>query len=184
MLTIRGRKIPSWVFDLYQSTATGVVSDTQAGLPFWKNPKILGLSLFLAVVVAFLISRGNPLKIFRPVGALSAASSGQNSTAPSGAAGGGVPGRAVSDPFDILKGKTIWLVGVQSYRTEQELSEYLLFELQAQDETTGVIITSDTLSRLGYSITRLNRNLVSVKKDGNEYFIRSRGVQSEKKDIL
>ncbi len=186
MLTIRGRKIPSWVFDLYQSTATGVVSDTQAGLPFWKNPKILGLSLFLAVLVAFLISRGNPLNIFRPKGVLSAPPSGQNSTGPAGAAGADLPGRAASDPFGDLKGKTIWFVGSQAFRSGSGsgIAETLLFELQSEEETTGVIITSDTLSRLGYSITRLNRNLVSVKKDGNEYFIRSRGVQSEKKDIL
>lgn len=184
LFSVRHRKIPSWVFELYQSTSTGVVSDTKAGQPFWRDPKIMGLAIFLLVIVAFLISRGNPLNIFRTKGVLADAVDAQNSSIPLDSPSSALPGRAASDPFDNLRGKTIWLVGSQSFQTGQRIMETLLFELQGSDETVGAVITSDALTRLGYSITRINRNLVSVARDGQEYFIRSRGVQSEKKDIL
>lgn len=184
LLIVRTRKIPSWVFDLYKSTSTGVVSDTQAGLPFWRDPKIMGLAVFLLIVVAFLVSRGNPFNMLRPKGALADAAAAQNASFPVGSSGSALSGRSVSDPFSDLRGKSIWLLGSQSFVTGQRIMETLLFELQGSDETMGVIITSDALTRLGYSITRINRNLVSVARDGQEYFIRSRGVQSEKKDIL
>lgn len=184
LFSVRHRKIPSWVFELYQSTSTGVVSDTKAGQPFWRDPKIMGLAIFLLVIVAFLISRGNPLNIFRTKGTLADAPTSQNASVPMGPASSALSGRPVSDPFDDLRGKTIWLVGSQSFLSGKRILETLLFELQGADEMMGVIITSDTLTRLGYSVTRINRNLVSVERDGQEYFIRSRGVQSEKKDIL
>jgi len=184
LFSVRHRKIPSWVFELYQSTATGVVSDTKAGQPFWRDPKIMGLAIFLVVIVAFLVSRGNPLNIFRTKGTLANAPSSENASISMGPTSAAVPGRPVSDPFDDLRGKTIWLVGSQSFLSGKRILETLLFELQGADEMMGVIITSDTLTRLGYSVTRINRNLVSVERDGQEYFIRSRGVQSEKKDIL
>lgn len=184
LLIVRTRKIPSWIFDLYKSTSTGVVSDTQAGLPFWRDPKIMGLAVFLLIVVAFLVSRGNPFNMLRPKGALADAADAQNASFPVGSSPSVLPGRSVSDPFSDLRGKSIWLLGSQSFVTGQRIMETLLFELQGSDETMGVIITSDALTRLGYSITRINRNLVSVARDGQEYFIRSRGVQSEKKDIL
>ncbi len=184
LFSVRHRKIPSWVFKLYQSTSTGVVSDTKAGQPMWKDPKIMGLTIFVLVIVAFLVSRGNPLKVFRPKGPNADSVDAQNASAALDPASATVPGRPVSDPFNDLRGKTIWLLGSQSYKTETWTMETLLFELQGPDETTGAIITSDALIRLGYSVTRINRNLVSVERDGQEYFIRSRGVQSEKKDIL
>jgi zona occludens toxin len=184
LFSVRHRKIPSWVFKLYQSTSTGVVSDTKAGQPMWKDPKIMGLTIFVLVIVAFLVSRGNPLKVFRPKGPNADSVDAQNASAALDPASAAVPGRPVSDPFNDLRGKTIWLLGSQSYKTETWTMETLLFELQGPDETTGAIITSDALIHLGYSITRITRNLVSVERDGQEYFIRSRGVQSEKKDIL
>lgn len=184
LLSVRHRKIPSWVFELYKSTSTGVVSDTKAGQPFWKDPKILGLTVFVLVIVAFLVSRGNPLNIFRPKGQLADAPSSENASLPMGPPSAAVPGRYASDPFDDLRGKTIWLIGSQAFHSGTRKLEHLLFELRGVEETTGVVITSEALTRLGYSITRINRNLVSVERDGHEYFIRSRGVQSEKKDIL
>ncbi|NCD26576.1 MAG: hypothetical protein EOL86_13425, partial [Deltaproteobacteria bacterium] len=185
LLIVRTRKIPKWVFELYKSTSTGVVSDTKAGLAFWKNPKIMGLLIFLAILLALIISRGNPLKIFRPKGEVPSAAPGQNSTGPTGAPSAVLSGRAVSDPFADFLGKTLWLVGGSVYRSTPTASiEVIFFELQGPDESQGVMLTSDTLSNLGYSITRINRNLVSLKKDGQEYFARSRGIISEQKNVL
>lgn len=184
LFSVTHRKIPSWVFELYKSTSTGVVSDTQAGRSFWKDPKIMGLSLFVLVIVAVLVSRGNPLNVFKAKGVVAASHSSENASGPVGSPSASVPQRAATDPFIDLRGKSIWLLGSQSFVTGQRTMESLLFELQGPDEIMGVVITSEALTRLGYSITRINRNLVSVVRDGQEFFIRSRGVQSEKKDIL
>ena len=46
------KRVPSYVFDLYQSTITGVVSDTKAGASIFSDPKIL---LLLAVAVFFTV---------------------------------------------------------------------------------------------------------------------------------
>lgn len=183
-ITVRGRKIPKWVFDLYQSTATGAVSDTKAGIAFWRDPKIMGLSIFLFAILAFLISRGNPLDIFRSKNATSISVGSENSSVSLDSPTASFPSRAVSDPFADLRGKSIWLAGNQAFYTGGRRVEVFLFELKGSDESIGAMITSTTLSRLGYSVTRLDRNLVSVSKDGNEYFIRSRGIQGEKNSVF
>jgi len=46
------KKIKKWVFDLYESTATGEVSDTIAGRNVFLQPKVLAVALF---IVAFFI---------------------------------------------------------------------------------------------------------------------------------
>lgn len=59
-LSVRNRKIKKYVWRLYASTATGTHSDTIAGSPLWKNPKVLLLVVFLSGLVTFLLSRPAP----------------------------------------------------------------------------------------------------------------------------
>lgn len=181
---IQGRKIPRWVFELYQSTSTGVVSDTTAGRAFWKDPKIMGLFLFVLIVVAILVSRGNPMDIFKFKGVRADQDLGPNSTLQAGSPSSGSVSHSSSDPFADLRGKTIWFVGSQSFSSGSRVMESLLFELVGTEETMGAVITTETLTRLGFSVTRINRNLVSVQKDGQEYYIRSRGVLSDKQSVF
>lgn len=56
----RFRKVPAYVFRCYQSTATGVASDTVAGTALWKNPRVLILLAFLGGVGAWVFSRPLP----------------------------------------------------------------------------------------------------------------------------
>ncbi|MEB4593030.1 zonular occludens toxin domain-containing protein, partial [Candidatus Thiothrix sp. Deng01] len=58
--SILRKRIPAYVFDLYQSTATGQHSDTIAGQSLFKDPKILGLLVFLVLVIIAAISMGTP----------------------------------------------------------------------------------------------------------------------------
>lgn len=184
LLTIRTRKIPQWVFNLYKSTSTGVVSDTKAGLAFWKNPKIMGLFLFLVLILAALISRGNPFSVFRAKTAASLPASAENATLSGGAAAPSPAGSSGADPFLNLIGKSLWLVGGSVTRSSTFTFEEIFFELQGPDESQGVIIPSSAFLRLGYTYTRINRNLVILKKDGVEFFARSRGITNDKKDML
>lgn len=184
---VRGRKIPKWVFDLYQSTSTGVVSDTNAGTPLWKNPKIAGLLIFLAFLVAFLVSRGNPFKAFKGSPASSnktvvenaspSASGPVVASSPSnGPAVSAVPVYASDDPFSRMTGKSIFYAGSKPglYRPVH------LFEVCSDDEAIGTVFTDKALIELGYSIKRVDRELFILSQDNRQYFVRTRGVKYEK----
>ncbi len=53
-------KIPKWVFELYESTKTGIVTDTRNGKPWWKDGKIrflLFISFFLICLQFYMLPR-------------------------------------------------------------------------------------------------------------------------------
>lgn len=54
------KKIKKETFALYESTATGVVTDTTAGKNLFLSPKVLGLVVFTACVAGYAISNGSP----------------------------------------------------------------------------------------------------------------------------
>lgn len=58
--SIQRKKIPSYVFNLYKSTATGVVRDTTAGQSIFANPRVLLLLGILLLVIVFVVSMGVP----------------------------------------------------------------------------------------------------------------------------
>lgn len=52
IISIDNKKIPSWVFKLYQSTATGEVRDTTAGINIFLKPKVIApIILSIAVII-------------------------------------------------------------------------------------------------------------------------------------
>lgn len=56
----RMRRIPQWVFKCYESTATGQVRDSAAGLSMFKNPRVLLILGLLGVVGALILNRPIP----------------------------------------------------------------------------------------------------------------------------
>jgi len=56
----RVRKIPKEHFSLYESTTTGEVRDTTAGLSLFQNRKIMGFTILFILLVAVLVYRGLP----------------------------------------------------------------------------------------------------------------------------
>lgn len=184
---VRGRKIPKWVFDLYQSTSTGVVSDTNAGTPIWRNPKIAGLLIFLAVLLVFLISRGSPFKAFKGNPASSNKTVVENaspsvsgpvvaSSPSNGPAVSVVPVYASDDPFADMSGKSISYIGSKPglYRPAH------LFEIRSDVESSGTVITDTALISLGYSVRQYDRELFVLSRGNKKYFVRTRGVVYEK----
>ena len=100
------QRIPAWVFTLYDSTATGSVNDTNAGLPIWKNPKIVALVVFVVSLLAFLSTRPVPKVLGGQVVAATPtpSASGQVAAASAGVSAGRVlPGESYSkvNPDDI-----------------------------------------------------------------------------------
>ncbi|MFZ2404288.1 MAG: zonular occludens toxin domain-containing protein [Methylobacter sp.] len=59
-LSVRNRSIKKHVWRLYASTATGTHSDTIAGTPLWKNPRVLFFLVLLTGLGVFFASRPTP----------------------------------------------------------------------------------------------------------------------------
>lgn len=57
---VRKRRIPKWVFQLYQSTATGQVTDTQAGGSVLSDPRLSLMLFVILLAVAFVFYNGLP----------------------------------------------------------------------------------------------------------------------------
>jgi zona occludens toxin len=78
------KKIPSFVWRLYDSTTTGAITDTKAGLSLFKNPRLIMFVCVLAGAVAFVFRNGslaNPLP-GRSGGAVPAASPVEKPSSP------------------------------------------------------------------------------------------------------
>ena len=57
---VRKRRIPKWVFELYQSTATGQVTDTQAGGSVLSDPRLALMLGVILLAVAYVFWNGLP----------------------------------------------------------------------------------------------------------------------------
>lgn len=96
-VNVQRKKVPEYVFRLYDSTATGVHSTTKSGFNLFKNPRIVLLLVVLAGCLLFAFSKPMP-KIFGGAGtAGSSPSSGAVAGSPSsdapaaGVSGGALP---------------------------------------------------------------------------------------------
>lgn len=88
-LTINRKKVKPHVFRIYDSTATGTVTDTKAGFNLLQNPRVAILLGIMVILGAFLLSRPAP-KV------LGGAGYGDPKTASAPSAGR--PAGGVSDP--------------------------------------------------------------------------------------
>lgn len=57
------KRAPKQAFQLYGSTDTGIVKDTESGKNIFKQPKIIGITALFAVVLIYNVSKGNPLNV-------------------------------------------------------------------------------------------------------------------------
>lgn len=162
-ISIGNKKVPKYVFTLYDSTQTGIVSDTKSGVPLWKNPRVLLILGILVACVAYVASKPVP----KIVGGSGAAGGGQGvggvgPVPPSGAgAGGGVSGAAVQ-PVGIAQSPDLEPLAsgdpyiVVSYKTGIEW-KYAVHH-NHQDLTNGDLLamgyTIETMGSCGLKIRR------------------------------
>jgi zona occludens toxin len=59
-MSVNTKKVPAYVFRIYDSTATGAVTDSKTGLSIFQNPRVLFLLLVLTGCVLFVLSRPLP----------------------------------------------------------------------------------------------------------------------------
>ncbi|MBF0132365.1 MAG: hypothetical protein HQL75_07230 [Magnetococcales bacterium] len=190
-MQVNPKKVPAYVFDLYQSTKTGVVSDSSSGTPFWKSGRFLFLMAIFFSVWIFVLYQGLP-SFFRAkedrrarsgdsatsekgMDKKAVLSSGKNGH-PSGDTPGGVP----VNSFDLLGQDTVSIVGYY----EKSGVGYYQFELIRDGEILGPVVDQSVVEKLGYSVTYLSRCLVDLKDSRETHvFVRCRGVVDEKQDL-
>ncbi|MBS1157775.1 MAG: hypothetical protein H6R15_194 [Proteobacteria bacterium] len=106
-LNIQRKRVPKYVFDLYDSTQTGAVSDSSTGFNLFSNPRVM-LLLLVLIVALFIVFRNGRPTVFggnsgtsNSPGGSSSFAAGSSGAGSSGAvSGGGVSGSSVVDgPF-------------------------------------------------------------------------------------
>lgn len=196
-LTVRPfRRIPKFVWGLYQSTATGDVKDTIAGLSIVKNPRFLFLLAFLALVVSYLVHLGKPKVI--TLGADSQASVSapvanpstvaqqplvavQAAAAPAVPGGGRVlgsspPASAVALMPRPFAGYTFRIVG--NYLTSDGVRRYLYL---VENQSEEIQLREVDLIEAGYSVRHMGQcNAVIFYYKEYQEFVTCRKPKSRK----
>lgn len=96
---LRRRRVPSWVFDLYGSTATGDWRDTFVGLSLLANPRLLILLGIVGAVLALVFSRPLPAVLSgKGAGASAVAGAGSGGAVGAGGVAAGGKGGGVGLP--------------------------------------------------------------------------------------
>lgn len=167
-LTVRVRKINQHAFKFYESTTTGIATDTYAGTPLWKNPRVLLLLACLALSLVFAFRNGfvNPL----PGQSSSKVSSkpAQVDFPPNSAPGSSLPSNSMADskPFQnsglipywkpLMRISLIWNRGSYTHRFYQVADDL--------GHVSG--IGEESLLQAGYSIEVIDTCAVRLIYNG------------------
>lgn len=183
----RNRVIQKWVFDLYKSTATGVVSDTNTGTSIWRNPAIalpiVGIVLCFLYLLIFAKSPFVHKKNKEDAKVVVSTDSvgGDVAISPDLSASVVVGGKNLSDIspdlplFNAAKLKnSLFLVGFMGGKA--------LFEVGSEEEKNGIILSQSVLEEIGYNVEKLNICLVRLSFSGVKEYVRCRGTEGDKKD--
>ncbi|NMG32604.1 zonular occludens toxin family protein [Aromatoleum evansii] len=161
-ISITRKKVPSYVFKCYDSTATGKVSDTISGTPLWKNPRVVLLVTVLVCIGLFVASRPVP-KVLGGEGVAPAAPersrparSAPVGVAQSAPAADGVPARRVAvESGDVLPALAPdpWEGGVLAYGGSIGMGARQRHVVTFSHPDRGtVVITGDELVRVGWVV--------------------------------
>lgn len=170
-LNVQNKKVPKYVFQLYDSTQTGKVSDSKSGFNLLLNPRILLLLGVLAVALFFVLRNGRPAILGGP-SVPAVAQGGAAPVAarvPSSAAPGPVPGDSLPPRPSGSSGG-----GVVPFEGE---GVYIVMSLKSKGvwkyavRFAGNDFTSEQLLDMGYSIRSGGSCGVTLSRGGWERFI-------------
>ena len=171
--SIRRKSIPKYVFSLYKSTATGVVTDTTAGQSLFKDPKVLGLLIFIALIFLAVFSLGAPKMLSGedspqnsvPSAAPAPITSNVGAKVPVPPAGTGVSNVVASTPVEVpprlkfvQQAESIKISS--SYTMDNIRRYYLRFALPNNQYVT---VTEETSSKLGLVVSILDDCMYEVR---------------------
>lgn len=176
-LSIRRRKIKSHVWKLYDSTTTGTHSDTLAGSPLWKNPRvvilfgILGAALSLVGVLPaprFFSGKSSAAVAAAPSAPVPGVGAPVSALPPAAPAARPVPGPSLPQVVlsDFLAGQDVRLFG----QVSDGRSLLLLFEARTKSGRIARYKSLD-LQALGYEIGYIRRCLVSLRFQGQKQLV-------------
>lgn len=149
------KRIKPSTFRLYQSTATGKVQDTKAGKNLFLSPKVLGLLVFIALLLAFAFRNGTPHVLSSQLPASATPSAAQGAApAPrvgavpmAGSKGPIVPAPVVHPLSTFTMRVRAVLQGLRDGRPRQ----IVMVEL-AYPDGAKFVQNGDDLQRLGYRV--------------------------------
>lgn len=153
-LSVRGRKIKSYVWNLYASTATGEHSDTLAGSPLWKNPRVLLFVVLITGAIGFLSTRPTPTIAGGSPSAVAKQADSVGGAVPSAPVDsvsvGGVVSRQASSIPPVVNhpfSKHEWrMVGVTRVASKTKVF------VNVSTDTEEINLSSDELQHYGYSV--------------------------------
>lgn len=174
------RRRPNWVFDIYDSTATGDHTDSGAGANLFKSSKIVGL-LTVVAIFAFITIRGlsdgapivgrdadtaaeQTVATVRPGGPPRAADHSQQVATSNPADPARVPGTGQADAppaRDPLSGWDIQLSGWAFNRPQFHV---------VRSRAVHTVLAAD-IEALGYTIHRVGQCIVRLKYEQTERLI-------------
>lgn len=178
-LSLRHRKISKFTWSLYASTATGTHSDTVAGTPIWKNPRIVFHFSLMALLLLFLSGRSAPSYLRGQDSKNPAQASKVDSKAPSvvsavpAASPGPVPSNivpvntddktrpALKHPFD---GFTWRMAG--TFTGKGVLTSYFVLT----NDTKVVTLSSGQLLQYGYAYKQIDSCHVDITHSSGSNF--------------
>lgn len=186
------KKIPSYVFQLYKSTATGVVRDTAAGQSLFKNPKVLGLGLFILLLGSYLFSlglpaifRGTPPKVDNPTPiqapSINQQGSVPNPVSPTTPSGSPLPhpkANPLPNRLSFLEQseKINLLVGYREFRGKTEINHFVLrFQFP---NNRYLDVTDKTFARLGLVVSVLDDCMYEIKYNTIVKYAYCNGLES------
>lgn len=172
---VQFKKIKPQTFALYDSTATGVISDTSAGLSIFASPKILGLLGFLALLFVYLSNSG-ALSVFTcginckpgaPVTDPAPLVPSTGNPSPAAVADSGPRGAEAAKPDLVdhpFAGNTFFLRAVISGFHNAKGRDLVIFDIQDKDGLSFAQ-TGDQLRSLGYQVLVRSDCFVELKRD-------------------
>ena len=170
-----GCSIPSWVFDLYESTATGEISDTRSGFKFWKQPKIMILLLLFVLSWGYALFHVDDLiehykRAKNPDIKTEAIAEGETVT----------NGKVIATRnryFDDLSNLNLYYAGKIGERNKLTY----LFMVETSEEKEGTLVDGTFIESMGYGIVEINNNMVLVGNETEKYYIKTKGIKNDKK---
>lgn len=160
-LNVQKKKVPPYVFRLYDSTATGQHRINANGFNLFKNPRVAILLLVLVLALYFGFGRG-PVTMFsgakKPADAPITSTSSKDSKTGGPVSSGAVPAvdtpkSALVEPF--IEGESYILV---SYKIKQRWRYSVSLH--------GATLTHNDLLDMGYTVQSLGSCAVELSKDG------------------
>lgn len=181
-LSVNHKKVPPYVFKLYDSTATGQITDTKSGLSLLKNPRVALLLFILLAIGGYVATRPVP----KLLGGDTAANSVPgNKTAPAAGVAGAPSAAGVAGGSAAAGGFTEdvrlepFVAGdphiVMSYKTGASWK----YAVQHNNQQ----FTNNDLLDMGYAIQSAGYCGLIIKREGFKRFITCAGDQPiDKKD--